>query len=98
VRDPAIRATREFFDFLLPPPRDFTVRLWDGSEFGGEDGSLYTIILSGPGTTRRMLNLPMELALGEAMIFGDFDVQGDFFAAFRAEGPRPGRCPPPAAF
>ncbi len=79
--DPAIRATRAFFDFLLPPPRDFTVRLWDGSEFGAEEGNRYTVALKGPASTRRMFDLPIELALGEALIFGDFDIGGDFFAA-----------------
>jgi cyclopropane-fatty-acyl-phospholipid synthase len=81
VISPEALASRHLFDHLLPPPRDFAVRLWDGTAFGGEEGVRYTVVLSHPGAARRMFSLPVELALGEAFIFGDFDVEGDLFAA-----------------
>jgi cyclopropane-fatty-acyl-phospholipid synthase len=81
VMDPAAGATKQLFDHLLPAPRDFAVRLWDGSEFGGEQGVRYTVVLSHPGAARRMFSLPVELALGEGFIFGDFDIEGDLYAA-----------------
>jgi cyclopropane-fatty-acyl-phospholipid synthase len=79
--DPA-GSVRAFFDHLFPPPRDFAIRLWDGTEFGGESGARYTLVLSGPGTARRMFALPVELSLGEGFIFGDYDIEGDLAAAF----------------
>jgi len=78
----AAEHTREFIEALLPPPRDFVVRLWDGDEFGGEEGRRYTVVLNRPGAARRMFALPVEVALAEAYMAGDFDLEGDFFAAF----------------
>jgi cyclopropane-fatty-acyl-phospholipid synthase len=78
----AAARTRAFFDALFPPPRDFRVRLWDGEEFGGETGHRYTIVLNRPGAARRMFALPIEVALAEAYMAGDFDLEGDFFEAF----------------
>ncbi len=80
--DPAIARTRRFFDTLFPPPRDFRIRLWNGEEFGGETGQRYTIVLNRPGAARRMFSLPVEVALAEAYMAGDFDLEGDFFEAF----------------
>lgn len=81
VADAAVARTRAFLDRLLPPPRDFAFRLWDGTVIGGEDGTEYTIVLSSPGTLRRMFGLPIELTLGEAYFLGDFDIEGDLGAA-----------------
>jgi cyclopropane-fatty-acyl-phospholipid synthase len=60
-------------------PRDFAVRLWDGTTWGAEPGqpARFTLVLNHPGALRKMLLPPMELALGEAYIYGDFDVEGD---------------------
>jgi cyclopropane-fatty-acyl-phospholipid synthase len=68
-------------DRLFPPPRHFTVRLWDQTEFLGSGRSDFTLVLNHPAALRRMLTPPVELALGEAFIYGDFDLEGDIFAA-----------------
>ncbi len=65
-------------------PRDFAVRLWDGSEWAAEEGHprRFTLVLKHPGAVRRMFRSPSELSLGEAYVNGDFDVEGDIGAAF----------------
>jgi cyclopropane-fatty-acyl-phospholipid synthase len=78
---PEVAATCDFLEYLFPPPRDFQVRLWDGSVLGGEQGTRYTLVLEHPGAARRMFGLPAELAIGEAYFFGDFDIEGDLEAA-----------------
>jgi cyclopropane-fatty-acyl-phospholipid synthase len=77
-----VARTCALLDAVFPPPRDFVIRLWDGTRLGGESGARYTVVLHHPGTARRMFSLPLELALGEALIHGDFDIEGDFFASF----------------
>jgi len=46
--------------------------------------SLYRVrpVLKHPGALRRMVTPPIELSMGEAFIYGDFDIEGDIFAAF----------------
>ncbi|MBN1287653.1 MAG: class I SAM-dependent methyltransferase [Anaerolineae bacterium] len=66
-------------------PRDFALRLWDGTTWGPEPGqpARFTIVLNHPGALRKMFFPPTDLSLGEAYIYGDFDIEGDFEAAFR---------------
>ncbi len=65
-------------------PRDFTVRLWDGATLDPDAGqtSRFTLVIHRPAALRRMFWPPTELALGEAYIRGDFDIEGDFESAF----------------
>lgn len=66
-------------------PRDFAVRLWDGSTLEpetGEDPS-FTVVLRHPGALRTLLGAPSELALAEAYLYDDIDVEGDAEALIR---------------
>lgn len=74
----------EFLDALLAnyPKRDFQVRLWDGTTWGARQQPRFTLVLKHPGTLRAMFLSPSELALGEAYIYDDFDIEGDIEAAF----------------
>ena len=65
-------------------PRDFAVRLWDGSQWNAEPGqpTRFTLVLRHPGALRKMFMPPTELALGEAYIYNDFDIEGDIEAIF----------------
>ena len=65
-------------------PRDFGVRLWDGSRWGPEPGQpeRFTLVLRHPGALRRMFLPPSELALAEAYIYGDYEIEGELEAAF----------------
>jgi len=44
----------------------------------------FTIVLNHPGALRRMLLPPDDLALGEAYVRGDFDIEGDIESAIAA--------------
>jgi cyclopropane-fatty-acyl-phospholipid synthase len=64
-------------------PRDFEVRLWDGSVLPAETEARFALVLTHPGSLRAMLWPPSELTLGEAYLRGDVEVKGDLEAAFR---------------
>jgi cyclopropane-fatty-acyl-phospholipid synthase len=86
VRRGAPAATLAALEALLgPEPRDFAVRLWSGDALAPAPGrpARFTLVLRHPGALGRMLWPPSELALGEAFVRGDFDVEGDLIAAFR---------------
>ena len=82
----AAALTRDLLGDLLPDdePRDFAVRLWDGSSLEPASGSAarFTIVLAHPGALKAMFVPPTELALGEAFVHGDFDVEGDLEGVF----------------
>ncbi len=65
-------------------PRDFSFRLWDGSVWDAEPGepSRFTMVLRNPGALRTMFLSPSELALGEAYLYNDLDIEGDIGSAF----------------
>jgi len=77
-------ASAEFLETLLAdyPRRDFQVRLWDGTTRGAEKQPRFTLVLKHPGALRAMFLSPSELALGEAYINDDYDIEGDIEAAF----------------
>ncbi len=66
-------------------PRDFAIRLWDGTTWDAEPGypAKYTLVIRHPGSLRRMFLNPSERSLGEAYIRNDFDIEGELDAAFR---------------
>jgi cyclopropane-fatty-acyl-phospholipid synthase len=61
---------------------DFAVRLWDGTTWGDRERPRFTLVLKHPGALRNMFTASSELALGEAFIFDDFDIEGSIEAAF----------------
>jgi cyclopropane-fatty-acyl-phospholipid synthase len=82
--DDAVRRTRALLaDLFGPPPaRGFAVRLWDGTvEAAGGGPSRFTLVLRRPGALRRLLLPPSELALAEAYLRDDIDIEGDLEAA-----------------
>src|SRR5215204_980436 len=78
--DEVLRAT-EFLARLLPGPRGFDIRLWDGTILKGDGAPALTIVINRPGSLRRMLRPPVELCLGEAYLRGDFDLEGEVWGA-----------------
>ena len=75
-------ATISLIERLFPSPRPFAVRLWNGVELPGAAGT--RLALNHAAALRQMLTPPIELSLGEAFIYGDFDIEGDIFAVFPA--------------
>lgn len=65
-------------------PRDFGVRLWEGSSWEPEPGEpeRFTLVLRDPGALRRMLLPATELALAEAYVHGELDIEGELDAVF----------------
>jgi cyclopropane-fatty-acyl-phospholipid synthase len=64
-------------------PRNFAIRLWDGSQWPAETSSpRFTLVLNHPHALRCMLqNSGSDLAISESYIRGDLDLEGDAEAA-----------------
>ena len=80
--EPVVKRSKALLEHIFPSPRNFTIRLWNQDELPAELDTAFTLVLNHPGTLRRMFSPPIELALGEAYIYKDFDIEGDFYAAF----------------
>lgn len=86
TQDTFARATIDLLNDIMAKlsPFDFAIRLWDGTVIQPTDptSSKFTLKLNHPGALRRMFLPPNELSLGEAYIYGDFDIEGDLQYAF----------------
>lgn len=78
----AARITKQVLNLVLPGPRDYSVKLWNGDTQPNSPDlpSLFTLELNHPGTLRRMFFPPSQRGLAEAFIRGDFDVEGDLIS------------------
>ncbi len=72
------------------------MRTWDGSVWEPDAGQpgRFTLVLQHPGAVRKMFWPPRPYTLGEAYIYDDIDIEGDFHALFtfinHLRGMRPG--------
>ena len=62
--------------------RRVRVRLWDGTFWPNSDPRPVTLVLKHPGALRAMFLPGTEVALGEAYIYDDFDIEGDLEQVF----------------
>jgi len=64
--------------------RDFAIEFWDGSRWDPEPGQFcrFTWHIHHPSVLRTLLRPDRQVALGEAFIYGDFDISGDILAVF----------------
>lgn len=77
--------TVRLLEQVLPPGRRFDVRLWDGSALPAPGGpAAAALVLTAPESLGQMLQVPVDLAVGEAFVRGDFDIEGDALAVFEA--------------
>lgn len=62
---------------------DFAFRLWEGTVWqpAADQPPRYTIVLNHPAALRRMFFPPTERRLGEAYMFGDFEIEGRLYEA-----------------
>jgi cyclopropane-fatty-acyl-phospholipid synthase len=83
VSTTAISATKHFLDLVFPQPRNFQIRLWDGSELSpaSSSSSPFCLVLKHSGALRKMFTPPIEKSLGEAFMCSDFDIEGDILSA-----------------
>ena len=79
-------SAREALEALLGPPgtRAFAVRLWDGTVEPAagepEHAPPFTLVVRRPGALRRTFLPPSELAMVEAYLRDDLDIEGDLVA------------------
>ncbi len=73
-----------FIDLLIPNPRSFAIRLWDGQCIPAQGHADFTLVINNPAALRRMFQPPLELNVGEAYVRGDFEVEGENFALAKA--------------
>ncbi len=82
----AVRTTMSFLHDIFGDvhPREFAVRLWDGTTWEAETGypARFTLVLQHPGALRAIFWPPSELTFAEAYIYDDFDIEGDIEAVF----------------
>jgi cyclopropane-fatty-acyl-phospholipid synthase len=65
-------------------PRDFEIELWDGTRWEPETSQFrrFTWKITNPFAVRRAFSGTNELALAEAYLRGDFDIDGDIEGVF----------------
>jgi cyclopropane-fatty-acyl-phospholipid synthase len=86
IDERAARIGMSILQFLLKDyhPRDFAVRLWDGSTWDREMGQplRFTMAIRHPGAIRNMFSSQGERAMGRAYIYDGFDIEGDMERTF----------------
>lgn len=86
TEDRAARTALSFLQRLFGDyhPRDFAIRLWDGTTWEAEPGwsPRFTLVFNHPGALRRMFWPPNEVTLGKAYIYDDFDIEGECEGVF----------------
>ncbi|EYB67074.1 cyclopropane-fatty-acyl-phospholipid synthase [Deinococcus phoenicis] len=74
-------AALEVLEDALPQRRTFDVQLWDGTVLPAPvQPAAARLVLTSEHALGRMLRLPLDLALGEAYLRGDFEIEGDVSA------------------
>jgi len=83
--DPAVAKVLRVVDriFGTAEERNFDVRLWDGSihRSAAPSRADFSLVIAKRGGLRRMLLPPSELAVAEAYVRGDVDVEGNLESA-----------------
>ena len=78
------RLIDELFTGYSGPP--FAIRMWDGWYWrSSEARPVCTVVVRSPEALETLLLRPSEIALGEAFLANEIDVEGDIFAVFGME-------------
>jgi cyclopropane-fatty-acyl-phospholipid synthase len=83
VKD-AARVSLKLLDDLIgrDPGGRVGVRLWDGTRWPDDRPRAAMLVLRHPGALRAMFRAGSELALSEAYLYDDFDIEGDVESVF----------------
>ena len=82
-RQETVKLTLQLLDELFSRNSDrFGVRLWDGTVWPDNRPRSAILVLKHPGALRAMLLPGSVIALSEAYLYDDIDVEGDFLAVF----------------
>ncbi len=78
-RDQAVLSGIRFLEELTAEyhRHRFAVRFWDGTLWGDTQSPRFTLAIRHPVALKRILLSSSELALGEAFIYDDFDIEGN---------------------
>lgn len=70
---------------LLGPlrPWDFAIEFWDGAVLEADGEERVRVVVRRPQALRALLDLDTDLAVAEAYVYGDVDIQGDIEALFQ---------------
>ena len=71
---------RPVVEELLGAEPAITMRFWDGSRLGPEDGPA-VVVMHSPRALRRLLFEPNELGFGRAYVTGELEIEGDIYSA-----------------
>ena len=84
VNQEAKTISLEFLEQVFRPTgvQSVGVRLWDGTMWPEAAARPATLVLHHPGALRSMFTAGTELALAEAYLYNDFDIEGDVIAVF----------------
>ncbi|CAG0983704.1 putative fatty acid methyltransferase [Anaerolineales bacterium] len=77
--DLVVERSKALLENIFPSPRNFTIQFWNEDELPADSYSTFTLVLNHPGALHRMFTTPVELSLGEAYIYGDFDIKGNLY-------------------
>jgi cyclopropane-fatty-acyl-phospholipid synthase len=84
--EPAGQKVLSFLQDLLRNyhPRNFSIELWDGALWEPETGQFrqFAWKINRPGAVRAAFAVATQLALAEAYVYGDFDIEGDIAGVF----------------
>jgi cyclopropane-fatty-acyl-phospholipid synthase len=80
--DARVRAASAFLERLFPAPREFAIRLWEGTVLPADGEPVFTFVVTAPGVLQAMFRPPVETSLGDAFVSGALEVEGDLTAAF----------------
>src|SRR5690242_6034119 len=66
----------------------FAIHLWDGWTWNWPERSepRCTLIFKNPAALTMLMEKPSEIAMGEAYLAGEIDLEGDIFAVFEVAG------------
>lgn len=71
-------AALRLLEGVLPSSRAFEVQLWDGTVLPATVQPVTArLVLKSDHALGRMLGLPLDMAMGEAYLRGDFEIEGD---------------------